>query len=535
MGIQTGFKLGPAIILAIVLIAFVGIGVGHKAKDQDDYWAAGRGIGRVGAGAAIASNWMSAASFLGMAGLLYLKGYFSLAYILGWTGGYVMLLVLMAGQIRRFGKYTAADFIGDRYESQAARVIAALTAIIISLTYAIAQYKGIALMFSWVFGFNYATSVFVGTGVVLAYIIIAGMLGATKNMQFQYVIIITAFIFPLVFIARKLGYFYLIPEIGYGSAVYDLGTKFTDVANIGTDAASAIAPALAEKIAHSNWLYVMPWGVSTTYKWIALCFTMMVGTAGLPHVLSRFYVVPNTRDARWSVVWGLFFIGLLYWSSPAYAGFARVMAAKMGMVPQKKLADAIVVLAAERAGLPQWFCGYLAAGAISAAFSTVSGLLLAAGSAASHDIYYRVINPDASESSRMMVSKVGVFVLGLIVIVFALKPFALIAQIVAMAFAIAGNTIFPTFLLGIWWSRANKYGAIAGMLVGLGLTVFFFFWGRGAGKGTMLSELVPFTSSSLILMPIALITNIVVSSVTAPPSAEVRKFLCEQVHGIKFE
>jgi len=134
-----------------------------------------------------------------------------------------------------------------------------------------------------------------------------------------------------------------------------------------------------------------------------------------------------------------------------------------------------------------------------------------------------------------MVSKVGVFLLGLIVIIFALKPFALIAQIVAMAFAIAGNTIFPTFLLGIWWSRANKYGAIAGMLVGLGLTVFFFFWGRGAGKGTMLSELVPFTSSSLILMPIALITNIIVSSVTAPPSVEVRKFLCEQVHGIKFE
>ena len=510
MGVQTGFKLGPAIILAIILIAFVGIGMGHKAKDQDDYWAAGRGIGRVGAGAAIASNWMSAASFLGMAGLLYMKGYFALGYVLGWTGGYVMLLVLMAGQIRRFGKYTAADFIGDRYESNGARVIAALTAIIISLTYAIAQYKGIALMFSWVFGFNYATSVFVGTGVVLVYIIISGMLGATKNMQFQYAVIITAFIFPLIFIAKKLGYFYLIPEIGYGSAVYDLGAKY------GQN-------------------YSAPWGITDTYHWIALCFTLMVGTAGLPHVLSRFYVVPNTRDARWSVVWGLFFIGLLYWSSPAYAAFARVMAAKAGMVPQKKLADAIVVLAAERAGLPQWFCGYLAAGAISAAFSTVSGLLLAAGSAASHDIYYRVINPDASEGSRMMVSKLGVFILGLIVIAFALKPFALIAQIVAMAFAIAGNTIFPTFLLGVWWSRSNKYGAIAGMLVGLVLTAFFFFWGKGAGKGTALSSLIPFTSSSLILMPTALIVNIVVSMATPPPSVEIRKFLCEQVHGIKFD
>ena len=510
---EASFKLGPAIILVIVLVAFIGIGVGHKAKDQDDYWAAGRGIGRIGAGAAIASNWMSAASFLGMAGLLYLKGYFALAYVIGWTGGYVMLLVLMAGQIRRFGKYTAADFIGDRYESQGARLLAALTAIIISLTYAIGQYKGIAMMFSWVFGFNYATSVIVGTAVVLAYIIIAGMLGATKNMQFQYVIIITAFIFPLVFIAKKMGYFYLIPEIGYGSAVWDLGHKYASDPN--------------------NLKYIQPWGVASTYKWIALCFTMMVGTAGLPHVLSRFYVVPNTRDARWSVVWGLFFIGLLYWSSPAYAAFARVQNAIAGVQPVKALADVIIITAAENAGLPQWFCGYLAAGAISAAFSTVSGLLLAAGGACSHDIYYRIINPNASEQSRMMVSKVAVFVLGLVVIMFALKPFALIAQIVAMAFAIAGNTIFPTFLLGVWWSRANKQGCIAGMLVGLTLTAFFFFWGKG--NDHWLAQLIPFTSSSLILMPIALFTNIIVSHMTPPPSMEIRKFLCEQVHGIKFD
>ena len=510
---ETSFKLGPAIILVIVLIAFIGIGVGHKAKDQDDYWAAGRGIGRVGAGAAIASNWMSAASFLGMAGLLYLKGYFALAYVIGWTGGYVMLLVLMAGQIRRFGKYTAADFIGDRFESQAARLIAALTAIIISLTYAIGQYKGIAMMFQWVFGMPYATSVIVGTAVVLAYIIIAGMLGATKNMQFQYCIIITAFIFPLIFIAKKLGYFYLIPEIGYGSAVWDLGHKFASDPN--------------------NLKYVQPWGVASTYKWIALCFTLMVGTAGLPHVLSRFYVVPNTRDARWSVVWGLFFIGLLYWSSPAYAAFARVQNAIAGVQPVKALADAIVVTAAENAGLPQWFCGYLAAGAISAAFSTVSGLLLAAGGAVSHDIYYRIINPNASEQSRMMISKIAVFALGLIVVIFALKPFALIAQIVAMAFAIAGNTIFPTFLLGVWWSRSNKQGCIAGMLVGLFLTAFFFFWGKG--NDHWLAQLIPFTSSSLILMPVALFTNIFVSLMTPPPSKEIRKFLCEQVHGIEFD
>ena len=510
---EASFKLGPAIILVIVLIAFIGIGVGHKAKDQDDYWAAGRGIGRIGAGAAIASNWMSAASFLGMAGLLYLKGYFALAYVIGWTGGYVMLLVLMAGQIRRFGKYTAADFIGDRYESQGARLLAALTAIIISLTYAIGQYKGIAMMFSWVFGMNYATSVIVGTAVVLAYIIIAGMLGATKNMQFQYCIIITAFIFPLIFIAKKMGYFYLIPQVGYGAAVWDIGHKYASDPNCLK--------------------YVQPWGVASTYKWIALCFTMMVGTAGLPHVLSRFYVVPNTRDARWSVVWGLFFIGLLYWSSPAYAAFARVQTAIAGVQPIKALADVIVITAAEKGGLPQWFTGYLAAGAISAAFSTVSGLLLAAGGAASHDIYYRIINPNATENARMMVSKVAVFVFGLIVVVFALKPFALIAQIVAMAFAIAGNTIFPTFLLGVWWSRANKQGCIAGMLVGLTLTAFFFFWGKG--NDHWLAQLIPFTSSSLILMPIALFTNIIVSSMTPPPSMEIRKFLCEQVHGIKFD
>jgi len=207
-------KVIPATLMIALLILFVAVGFMARAQDTDDYWAAGRGIGAVGGGMAIASNWMSAASYLGMAGLVYLKGFFGIAYVLGWTGGYVLLLVLMAGQIRRYGKYTAPDFIGDRYYSTAARFLSALVVILISFVYAVGQYKGIGMMFNWIFGINYETSVIVGTCVVLAYVLVSGMLGATKNMQVQYVVIVICLLAPLFFIANKLGYFAAIPQIG---------------------------------------------------------------------------------------------------------------------------------------------------------------------------------------------------------------------------------------------------------------------------------------------------------------------------------
>jgi cation/acetate symporter len=496
-------KLMPATLMIALLILFVMVGFMAKAKDTDDYWAAGRGIGAVGGGMAIASNWMSAASYLGMAGLVYLKGYFGIAYVLGWTGGYVLLLVLMAGQIRRYGKYTAPDFIGDRYYSTAARLLSSLVVILISFVYAVGQYKGIGMMFNWIFGINYETSVIVGTGVVLAYVLVSGMLGATKNMQVQYVVIVICLLAPLFFIANKLGYFAAIPQIGYGAALWDIGHGGNGIAAASADPS-----------------YYLPFMQKDAYSWFALCITLMLGTAGLPHVLSRFYVVPRVKDARWQVVWGLFFIAVVYWTAPAYAAFAK-FANLLGGAGVTVAPDAIVVNAAELAGLPEWFAGFIAAGAVSAAFSTVGGLLMAGSAAFSHDIYFRVLNPRATEVTKMRVARLGTIILGVSIIVVALKPPAMIGQITAVAFALGGNTFFPLFLLGIWWSRTTKEAAIAGMLVGLAVTFGSIF----IPKASVLAYYIPFTSSCIVGVPLVLTTMIVVSFLTKEPAAEIKELL----------
>jgi cation/acetate symporter len=308
--LEGSFKLGPSIILITILCLFVLVGILFRAKDTTDFYAAGRGISKVGSGMAIASNWMSAASFLGMAALMYGAGYHGLSYVVGWTGGYVLLLILMAGQIRRYGKYTAADFIGDRYYSQSLRTIGAVIAILISISYCVGQFGGIGLMFKWVMGVPYGWSVVIGGAVVLAYTLISGMLGVTKNMQIQYVIIIISFIIPLFILTYKFDYFWLLPQIGYGAVVSDVITgiplaETNQLLNsLGHEFAMVPAPE-----------YAMPWDPATGqtfYQWIAISFSLMVGTAGLPHVIQRFYVVPKASDARWSVVWGLFFICILY-------------------------------------------------------------------------------------------------------------------------------------------------------------------------------------------------------------------------------
>ena len=487
-------KTVPALILTATLLLFILVGILTRVRNLDEYWVAGRKIGPFSAGMSIASNWMSAASFLGMAGLLYLQGYFGLAYVLGWSGGYVLLLVLMASQIRNYGKFTASDFVGDRYYSKLARFLAALITLAISFVYAVGQYKGIGEMFQWIFGIDYRLSIITGTIVVLSYVLLSGMLGVVRNQQVQYVVLITAFLLPLFFIAKKMGFFYLVPQVGYGEAVSQLHTMHPE--------------------------FVLPWGAEGLYSWVALCFTLMVGTAGLPHVIQRFYLVPNARDARTSVVWGLFFIGVLYWSSPAFAAFGKILNPDGG----KDVADVIIINAAENAALPEWFTGLLAAGAISAAFSTVAGLLMAGSAAFAHDLYFGLFKPSASNEERVLVARVGTVILGLGIMVVALNPPALIGQIVAMAFAIAGCTIFPVFVLGIWWSRTTREGGIAGMLVGAFISIGALFWGD-----TFLGEWIPATSSALIGAPAALLTIVVVSLNTPAPPPEIQT-LMQQIH-----
>jgi cation/acetate symporter len=500
-----GYKLAPLLLLIGFLVASILVGLASRARKGEYYVVAGRSIGRMGIGAAIASNWMSAASFLGIAGIFYLKGYFALAYVIGWTGGYVLLLILMAGQIRRFGKYTATEFVEARYDSPTARFLSAVIAILISLVYCVAQYKGIALVFSWIFGLDYTSSLLFGTAVVISYLVLSGTLGAARNQQMHYLVLILSFIVPLMFVAKKLGYFWAVPQLGYGVALADL--------------------------ARASGSYTSPWAFATPFEWIALCFTLMVGTAGLPHVLSHFYTVPNIRDARWSVVWGIFFIGLLYWSAPAYATFAKVWELRQGAsadpAAARAMADLVVIKAGQWAGLSPWLTGIIAVGAIVAAFSTVTGLLITGAGAFSYDIYYRLLNPRASEKKRMRVAKAATLVLAVLVVAVAARPPGLIAEITAVAFALAGNTLFPVFLLGIWWDRTNKFGAVAGMLTGVGLTCVSLLPGK---TFPLLQSLLPPTSSALIGAPLVIVVMIVVSLATPPPPERIRKFLAEEVH-----
>ncbi len=500
-------QVWPILIVAGVLTLFIVVGLIHKARDSSEYLFAGRYIGRIGGGAAIASNWMSAASFLGMAGLIYLNGYFALAYVIGWTGGYVLLLVLMAGQIRRFGKYTAPDFVGERYASPNARIISAVISMAIALIYTIAQFKGIGMIFAWLFGLDYSRGLLLGSAAVISYVVVAGMLGVARNQQLHYFVLIVSFIAPLMYLAHNLGYFWLLPQVGYGVAIQDLTREF----NINVSA---------------------PFANGTLFQWIALCFTLMVGTAGLPHILSRFYTVPNIRDARWSLVWGLFFIALIYWSAPAYAVFARLMDARSGIIlsptAARTMADIIVIKSSVMGGVPIWMVGILAAGATCAAFFTSAGLLISGAASFSHDIYYRIINTQATESRKMIVARGAMLVLACIATLCAMTPPGMIAEITATAFALAGNTIFPAFLLGIWWSRANGYGVIAGMLTGMLITFSEPLFGRFI---PLVATLFPITSSAFCGAPLVIMVMITVSLLTPPPPEKMRQFLAREVHG----
>lgn len=530
--LEGSFKVGPAVILIFILVVFVLVGVLFRAKDTTDYYAAGRGISRVGSGMAIASNWMSAASFLGMAALMFGMGYHGLAYVVGWTGGYVLLLILMAGQIRKYGKYTAPDFIGDRYYSRGLRITAAIIAIIISISYCVAQFGGIGIMFKWILGIDYIYAVIIGGGVVLIYTLISGMLGVTKNMQVQYVVIITSFLIPLFLLLFKYDYFWLLPPIGYGSVVSDIvtGVSINDTKELfnyyGHHYAIVASPE-----------YAMPWALSsggTFFQWIAIVFALMIGTAGLPHVIQRFYVVPNSKDARWSVVWGLFFICVLYWTAPVYAAFGKILAAhpEVGTLA----ADAIVVYTAQLGNVNPLIIGLLAAGAVSASFSTVSGLLVTGASAFSHDLYVKVINPEATAKKQLLVARMGTILMAIIVAIIALAELALIAELVALAFSLAGCTIFPLFLLGIWWSGSNKQGAIAGLFTGgfvSLIAVTYFVVGRLGGV-LPYHDFVQYWLGAWyfawIGAPLAIIVSIIVSKFTKPTPDEIRKFLVEQVH-----
>ncbi|MFC4249355.1 VC_2705 family sodium/solute symporter [Natribaculum luteum] len=515
--LNISFKLLPSILVLGMLGLFLAIGFVFRVADTENMWVAGRSIGNVENGMAIGANWMSAASYLGMAASIALAGFYGLVFVVGWTTGYFILLIFLAAQLRRFGKYTAPDFVGDRFNSDTARAIAAVTTFLIGFVYAIGQAKGMALVGLYVFGDfgfllpgldGYQVMVIFMMTITVGYLTLSGMLGATKNQAVQYVILITAFLVGLFVVGYTNGYSTVLPQMEYGMLIDDLGSEFSE-----------------------------PFATSSYYLWIATTFSLIVGTCGLPHVLVRFYTVESERTARWSTVWGLFFICLLYWSAPAFAAFGtdlystnvRATYGDPGMA--SAASEVIVVLAAQLSNLPQWFVGFVAAGGIAAAIATVAGLFIAGSSAISHDIYTNIVNEDATQREQILVGRLAIVALGVLTTLAALDPASSIAALVGYAFALAGSVLFPMFFIGMWWENANRQGALAGMTTGLvgwsipmiNEIVPTYMSSLEAPLSAGLAQWMPAIGSALITLPIVFAVTIVVSLLTDEPDMETKR------------
>ncbi|OXS56458.1 cation/acetate symporter [Bacillus sp. V-88] len=526
---DTQFIVSTSIIL-LTFALYIGIAVYNKAKATSDFYVAGRGVPPIFNGMAIGADWMSAASFIGLAGTVMILGYDGLAYIMGWTGGYLLLTFLLAPQLRKYGRYTVPEFIGDRYNSHTARVIAAICTIIISFTYSIGQLSGSGVVIGRLFEIDAKIGTMIGVVLIAFYAAFGGMKGITWTQVAQYIVLIIAYLIPVIFMSLQITG-NPAPWISYGELVGKIGE-------------------LDRELGVSE--YFAPFTNGTKWQFMALMFTLMAGTAGLPHVIVRFYTVSTMKAARWSGAWALLFIGLLYLSAPAYAAFSRfilmtkVAGSKISDLPawtaswvdtgKLQVADAngdgilqwkeiiisndIVVMATpEIANLGVFVIGLVAAGAMAAALSTAGGLMIAISSSFAHDIYYRVFKPNATERNRLAVARWSIVVATVLAGVVALNPPGVITQIVAWAFALASGTFFPALLLGVWWKRSNAQGVIAGMLVGLAVTLTYIFLAR---SGVTLFGIID-TGAGVFGAASAAIANIVVSLMTKAPSQKIQE------------
>ncbi|WP_181349588.1 sodium:solute symporter family protein [Thalassobacillus sp. CUG 92003] len=523
------FLVSFTLIIATFAL-YIGIAIFNRAKATSDFYVAGRGVPPVFNGMAIGADWMSAASFIGMAGTVMVLGYDGLAYVMGWTGGYLLLTFLLAPQLRKYGRYTVPEFIGDRYQSNIARLLAAVATIIISFTYSIGQLSGSGVVIGRLLEVHTAVGTLIGVVLIAFYSAMGGMKGITWTQVAQYLVLIIAYLIPVIFMALQLTGNPL-PWVSYGEIIGKLQVLDQDLG-------------ISE--------YVVPFTENTKWQFLALMFTLMAGTAGLPHVIVRFYTVSTMKAARWSGAWALLFIGLLYLSAPAYAAFSRfilmtqvagsaidslpawttswVDTGRLSVADQNGdgilqwseivISNDIVVMATpEIANLGIFVIGLMAAGAMAAALSTAGGLMIAISAALSHDIYYRSINPNASEKQRLLVGRWSIVLATVIAGLVALNPPGAITQIVAWAFALASGTFFPALLLGVWWRRSNGPGVIAGLIVGLSVTLGYIFLAKYGGF-TILGIID--TGAGVFGAAAAIITNIVVSLNTAAPTQQVQ-------------
>ncbi|WP_077215035.1 sodium:solute symporter family protein [Bacillus dakarensis] len=523
------FLVSLLIILATFAL-YIGIAIFNTAKATSDFYVASRGVPPIFNGMAIGADWMSAASFIGMAGTIMLLGYDGLAYIMGWTGGYLFLTFLLAPQLRKYGRYTVPEFIGDRYDSHTARVIAAICTIIISFTYSIGQLSGSGVVIGRLFEIDAKLGTMIGVVLIAFYSAMGGMKGITWTQVAQYLVLIIAYLIPVIFMSLQITG-NPIPWISYGDIVGKMGEIDRDLG-------------ISE--------YFAPFTNGTKWQFIALMFTLMAGTAGLPHVIVRFYTVSTMKAARWSGAWALLFIGLLYLSAPAYAAFSRfilltqIAGSQISQLPawtkswvdtgKLQVADGngdgvlqwselvisndIVVMATpEIANLGVFVIGLVAAGAMAAALSTAGGLMISISSAFAHDIYYRLMRPNASDKQRLKVGRWSIVIATLFAGLIALNPPGVITQIVAWAFAIASGTFFPALVLGVWWKRSNAKGVITGLLVGLAVTLSYIFAAKYGGF-TILGIID--TGAGVFGAFAGFLANVIVSLSTAAPSQKLQ-------------
>lgn len=533
------------IIVGLTFAAYIYIGYLNRVRTTSGFYVAGHGIPPLANGMATAADWMSAASFISMAGMISFLGYNGTIYLLGWTGGYVLLALLLAPYLRKFGKYTVPDFVGDRYYSQTARVVAAVCAIFISVVYVAGQMRGVGIVFSRFLGLPITSGVIVGMAIVAFFAVLGGMKGITWTQVAQYSVLIIAYLIPAVAIAW----------IVTGNPVPQLALTFSD-----------IVPKLNQLQVDLGLIeYAKPFQGMTMLNVFMITVALMIGTAGLPHIIIRFYTVPSVRAARYSAGWALLFIALLYTTAPALAVFAKynlineLNGKSMEQIEELDWAtkwsatgllkfedkdgdgvmtlkatpdeteitidrDIIVLSTPEVAKLSPIVIALVAAGGLAAALSTAAGLLLVISSSISHDIYYRLIRPNATEGQRLIVGRIMIFVAVLVAGYFGINPPGFVAQVVAFAFGLAAASFFPIIILGIFDKRMNREGAIVGMVAGMGFTAVYivgnkffgmepwFFGVTAEGIGTF-GALLNFVSA------------LVVSRLTPPPPVEIQEMV----------
>ncbi len=496
------------LVVGATFVLYIGIAIWARAGTTKEFYVAGGGVNPIANGMATAADWMSAASFISMAGLIAFMGYGGSVFLMGWTGGYVLLALLLAPYLRKFGKFTVPEFVGERFYSKTARVVAVACLIIASVTYVIGQMKGVGVAFGRFLEVDYATGLGVGMCIVFIYAVMGGMKGITYTQIAQYCVLILAYTIPAVFISLQLTG-HALPQIGLGSTmtgsdVYLLDRLDQVVTELG----------FTEYTTHVR---------GDTLNMFVYTMSLMIGTAGLPHVIIRFFTVPKVRDARTSAGWALVFIAILYTTAPAVAAMARLNLMETVNLPsgqnlvyderpdwfrnwektgllgfEDKNADGaiqytssaetnelkvdrdIMVLAnPEIAKLPNWVIALVAAGGLAAALSTAAGLLLAISSSISHDLIKGVINPNISEKKELLASRISMAVAIGVAGYLGLNPPGFAAGTVALAFGLAASSIFPALMMGIFSKGINKEGAIAGMVAGIGITLFYVFQHKG--------------------------------------------------------